>query len=171
LDALLGFVQYISDRLEDEPVTDGYPDVSKLQEQKDKKQLVIPAMDDHKAIAKFLKSTSRISKKQLGEYITKRNNPEVLDAFLDLFDYKGKRLDEALRDLLGSFRLPGEAPLIDRLLTIFSAKYHKGCERDEIKTEDAVYLLAFAIIMLNTDQHNPTVKVCFVVNLSYKYYF
>jgi hypothetical protein len=30
----------------------------------------------------------------------------------------------------------------------------------EIRSEDAVYVLAYSVIMLNTDLHNPQVKVC-----------
>ena len=31
--------------------------------------------------------------------------------------------------------------------------------QDEVKSQDAVYVLAFSIIMLNTDQHNPQIRV------------
>ncbi|KAK6332364.1 GDP/GTP exchange factor for ARF [Orbilia brochopaga] len=181
LDALLGYVQYIADRLEDEPVTEGYPDPAVLQQQREKKQLVIAgaskfndspkkgiaflvqnciisSVDDHVSIAKFLKGTSRVSKKILGEYLTKKDNGPLLDAYLDLFDFRGQRLDEALRDLLGSFRLPGESPLIERLVTMFSEKYFINSQTDVIADKDAVFVFTYAIIMLNTDQHNPTVK-------------
>lgn len=30
----------------------------------------------------------------------------------------------------------------------------------EIKSEDAVYVLAYSVILLNTDLHNPQVRVC-----------
>lgn len=29
----------------------------------------------------------------------------------------------------------------------------------EIKTQDAVFILAYAVIMLNTDQHSPNIRV------------
>ena len=32
-------------------------------------------------------------------------------------------------------------------------------QQDEVKSQDAVYVLAFSIIMLNTDQHNPQIRV------------
>jgi Sec7-like guanine-nucleotide exchange factor len=34
-----------------------------------------------------------------------------------------------------------------------------------IKDKDAVYVIAFSIIMLNTDQHNAQVKVIYVLLL------
>jgi brefeldin A-resistance guanine nucleotide exchange factor 1 len=30
----------------------------------------------------------------------------------------------------------------------------------EIKSQDAVYVLAYSVIMLNTDLHNPQVRAC-----------
>lgn len=34
----------------------------------------------------------------------------------------------------------------------------------EIKTEDATHVLAYSIIMLNTDQHNPQIRVSQVLH-------
>ena len=34
----------------------------------------------------------------------------------------------------------------------------------EIKTEDATHVLAYSIIMLNTDQHNPQIRVSRVLH-------
>ena len=33
---------------------------------------------------------------------------------------------------------------------------------EEIKSQDAIYVLAYSIIMLNTDLHNPQIRVCAV---------
>lgn len=38
-------------------------------------------------------------------------------------------------------------------------------QQDEVKSQDAVYVLAFSIIMLNTDQHNPQIRVGLYVSL------
>lgn len=77
---------------------------------------------------------------------------------MDLFNFSQKRVDEALRELLNSFRLPGEAPLIERIVEVFSEKYCSGATPEGIAGKDAVHVLAYAIIILNTDQHNPSVK-------------
>jgi len=183
LDALLGYVGFIADRLDKVPIYDGYPDPAVLQSQRDRKQLVIQgttkfnespkkgiaylaqhgiisSVEDAKSIAKFLKGTTRVSKKVLGEYLTKRDNGAVLNAFLETFDFTGKRVDEALREMLETFRLPGESALIERLVDVFSEKYFATGPTD-VADKDAVLVLSYAIIMLNTDQHNPTLKVCF----------
>jgi len=181
LDSLLGYVQFIADRLDDDPVTEGLPRLEALREQRIKKQIIIRGatkfnespkgglaflasqgiienIDDPMSITRFLKGTSRIDKKVLGEFISKRSNEAILDAFLDLFDFTGQRVDEALRQILNSFRLPGESQLIERIVTVFAEKYCDKTNPEGIADKDAVYVLTYAIIMLNTDQHNPNMK-------------
>lgn len=182
LDSLLGYVQCIADRLDDEPVpNDSLPDRQILQQQKNRKQVIIKGaarfnenpkaglaflasqgiienLDDPKSITRFLKGTTRIDKKILGEYISKRSNEAILDAFMDRFDFNGQRVDEALRQILNTFRLPGESQLIERIVTVFAEKYCSSDTPKGIVDKDAVYVLTYAIIMLNTDQHNPNLK-------------
>ncbi|KAI1409058.1 hypothetical protein F5Y13DRAFT_193730 [Hypoxylon sp. FL1857] len=179
LDALLGYVQSIADRLDNPAVTDGLPDREALREERHRKKIIIKGAtkfnekpkeglgylkeqgiisDDPASAAKFLRSTSRISKAILGEFLSKRGNDEYLVAFLDLFDFSGKRVDEAVRLLLESFRLPGESPLIERIVTAFAKKYFASSGSDVVASEDAVFVLTYAIIMLNVDQHSPKLK-------------
>ncbi|KAF2838962.1 cytohesin-2 [Patellaria atrata CBS 101060] len=181
LDALLGYVQFIADRLDDEPNRDPFPDVEFLRQQRALKRTIIRGarkfnerpktgiaylasqgvIDDPNnpiSVAKFCRATSRLDKKILGEFLTKRGNEEILTAFMGTFDFSGLRVDEALRHLLISFRLPGEAQLIDRIVTEFAARYCANSPPDGLANQDAVYVLCFAIIMLNTDQHNPNLK-------------
>lgn len=110
------------------------------------------------SVARFLKKSSRVSKRIVGEYIAKPSNSETLDAFVNLFDFQGKRLDEALREMLTTFRLPGEAQQIDRIMENFAKKFFESGP-EEVHSSDAAYVLAFSVVMLNTDQHNPQVKV------------
>lgn len=63
-------------------------------------------------------------------------------------------LETCLRALLMRFKIPGEAQLIDRLLEAFAAYYHQ-CNPKKFATSDPVYILAFSMILLNTDLHNP----------------
>jgi brefeldin A-resistance guanine nucleotide exchange factor 1 len=105
-----------------------------------------------------LKGTARISKKQFGEFISKKGNEAILEAFMHSFSFEGRRVDEALRELLGSFRLPGESALIERIVTVFSEHYIADAKPEEITDKDAIFVLTYAIIMLNTDQYNPNLK-------------
>ena len=48
----------------------------------------------------------------------------------------------------------GEAQKIDRIMERFAERYCKD-NPEAFKTSDGAYLLSFALIMLNTDAHNP----------------
>ncbi len=48
----------------------------------------------------------------------------------------------------------GEAQKIDRIMERFADRYCKD-NPDVFQTSDGAYLLSFALIMLNTDAHNP----------------
>jgi cytohesin len=61
------------------------------------------------------------------------------------------------RQFLWSFRLPGEAQKIDRMMECFAQHYCK-LNPDIFTNTDTCYVLSFAIIMLNTSLHNPAVK-------------
>lgn len=60
----------------------------------------------------------------LGEYISNRNNLNILEAFVKTFNFEGVRIDEALRSFLETFRLPGEAPTISLILEQFAEHWH-----------------------------------------------
>ncbi|KAL5635177.1 hypothetical protein ACGC1H_003018 [Rhizoctonia solani] len=109
---------------------------------------------DPKSLARFLKNCPRLDKKVLGEYISHLDNPELLKEFIGMFDFRGKPIADAMRELLESFRLPGEAQPIARITETF-AKQFFACGPPGIKSEDAVFVLSYSVIMLNTDLHNP----------------
>ncbi|KOB74016.1 putative Cytohesin-1, partial [Operophtera brumata] len=80
------------------------------------------------------------------------------------FLHKGEGLSKtAIGDYLGerqflwSFRLPGEAQKIDRMMECFAQRYCQ-LNPDIFTNADTCYVLSFAIIMLNTSLHNPSVK-------------
>ncbi|KJY01313.1 sec7 domain-containing protein [Zymoseptoria brevis] len=181
LDSLLGYVQSIAERMDEIPVVEGLPDKKELQDRRRQKKVIIKGASkfnenpkgglaylaaqgiisdptDPHSVVKFLHGTTRVDKRVLGEYISKKSNEPILDAFMDLFDFKDHRIDEALRQLLNSFRLPGEAALIARIVTVFSTKYFEVAKPEHIEDIDSVFVLTYAIIMLNTDQYNPNVK-------------
>ncbi|XP_054265993.1 Golgi-specific brefeldin A-resistance guanine nucleotide exchange factor 1-like isoform X2 [Macrosteles quadrilineatus] len=108
-------------------------------------------------VVQFLKENPHLDKKMIGEYISSRNNLAVLDAFVKSFDFTDLRIDEALRLYLETFRLPGESPLISLLMEHFAEHWHK-CNGEPFANADAAFTLAYAVIMLNVDQHNHNVK-------------
>ncbi|XP_053357594.1 Golgi-specific brefeldin A-resistance guanine nucleotide exchange factor 1 isoform X3 [Clarias gariepinus] len=120
------------------------------------KGLLSSPMDTNE-VAQWLRENPRLDKKMIGEFISERNNTELLDSFVNTFTFQGLRIDEALRLYLEAFRLPGEAPVIHRLLETFTDNWHK-VNGNPFLSNDAGFALAYAVIMLNTDQHNHNVR-------------
>jgi len=110
-------------------------------------------------VAQFLYKGEGLNKTAIGDYLGERNdfNILVLKTFVSLHEFSSMILVQALRQFLWSFRLPGEAQKIDRMMECFAARY---CElnSDVFTSSDTCYVLSFAIIMLNTSLHNPSVR-------------
>uniref|UniRef100_A0AAY4EUT1 Golgi-specific brefeldin A-resistance guanine nucleotide exchange factor 1 n=1 Tax=Denticeps clupeoides TaxID=299321 RepID=A0AAY4EUT1_9TELE len=112
---------------------------------------------DSAEVAQWLRENPCLDKKMIGEYISDRNNTDLLDSFVNTFTFQGLRIDEALRLYVEAFRMPGEAPVIHRLLETFSDNWQK-VNGFPFLSNDAGFTLAYAVIMLNTDQHNHNVR-------------
>ncbi|XP_045166930.2 IQ motif and SEC7 domain-containing protein 1-like isoform X3 [Mercenaria mercenaria] len=114
-------------------------------------------------VARFLITRKGLSKQMIGEYLGNLQNPfnmDVLCYFSEEIDLSGLQVDMALRKFQSYFRMPGEAQKIERLMEVFAERY-VDCNPDQVKNfknQETVLLLAFAIIMLNTDLHNASIK-------------
>ncbi|KAI9221905.1 Sec7 domain-containing protein, partial [Blastocladiella britannica] len=110
-------------------------------------------------VARFMFETPGIDKASIGDYIARPSYAPLLAAYMAQFDFSGLRIDQALRKMMLKFRLPGESQMIDRVLECFARHFfQQNPNQDEIADVDAGFILAFSIIMLNTDQHNPQVR-------------
>ncbi|GKT51531.1 protein transport protein SEC7 [Colletotrichum spaethianum] len=109
-------------------------------------------------IAKFLLTEDRLDKAQIGEYLGEGDpkNIEIMHAFVDAMDFTKKRFVDALRTFLQSFRLPGEAQKIDRYMLKFAERYVMG-NPNAFANADTAYVLAYSVIMLNTDLHSSKI--------------
>lgn len=111
------------------------------------------------SVAQFLHTSQHINKGVLGQFLSKSVNSEVLDQYIKAFSFDNKRIDEAMREFLCSFRLPGESRQIENIFERFARQYIAGRNNTEfIRDADSAFVLAYAILMLNTDQHSPQVK-------------
>jgi len=83
---------------------------------------------------------------------------QVLKHFVQCHQFSHLLLVQALRQFLWSFRLPGEAMQIDRVMDAFAEHY---CEQNPniFEERDTCFILSFSIIMLNTALHNPNAKM------------
>lgn len=112
-----------------------------------------------KDIAKFLLHAEGIDKKQLGEFLGEGDEEHIaiMHSFVDQMDFAGQKFVDALREFLQSFRLPGEAQKIDRFMLKFAERYLSG-NPGKFGSADTAYVLAYSVVMLNTDLHNPQIK-------------
>ncbi|XP_061882463.1 cytohesin-4-like isoform X1 [Entelurus aequoreus] len=110
-------------------------------------------------IAEFLYKEEGLNKTAIGDFLGERDefHLQTLKAFVELHEFSDLNLVQALRQFLWSFRLPGEAQKIDRMMEAFAKRYC-DCNVSVFQSTDTCYILSFAIIMLNTSLHNPNVK-------------
>ena len=112
--------------------------------------------DTPEAIAAYIIKMEGIDKVVLGEYFGK-NDPKVqsvLHAFCHHLKFRNIEFDKALRLLMSKFRLPGEAQQIERVIWEFAQAFFEA-NNDLYDNADELFPLAYAIIMLATDAHNP----------------
>jgi len=128
---------------------------------------VIPGLDlqasslfyTEKYIIEFLKE-SKVSRVSRGIYLCLsdvRING-ILAAYFNTFDFEGQTVLDALTKLVLYVQFPSHFSVITKFMLHFAERYFKCNEDSLFRTTDAVYVLAFGIIMLNTDMHNPAVK-------------
>lgn len=118
-------------------------------------------------VAALLHAEPRLDRTAMGEYMGEKDDfcIAVMHAFIDQVDFRpalakdGISFLEALRIFLGCFKLPGESQKIDRMMLKFAQRYCDVHPDNRIfASADAAYVLAYSIIMLNTDLHNTQVK-------------
>jgi brefeldin A-resistance guanine nucleotide exchange factor 1 len=114
-------------------------------------------------VAMFFRHTPGLDKVVVGNFLGEKVdfNLEVLNEYCKCFEFGRLTLDEAFRLFLSTFMLPGEAQKIDRVVEAFSQEHYNqtnACDNKQFNHPDAVYSLAFGVIMLNTDAHNSQVK-------------
>ena len=122
-------------------------------------------------IASFLRLyQSRIDTAVLGDFLGEggKDGDEVEHYnlirlyYTSAISFVGLNVEQGLRHFLTNcgFRLPGEAQKIDRIISTFSQCYWEDNAGDNSKCpfhdQDTVFLISFAIIMLNTDLHKAS---------------
>ncbi|XP_070028789.1 brefeldin A-inhibited guanine nucleotide-exchange protein 1 isoform X2 [Nicotiana sylvestris] len=110
-------------------------------------------------VASFLKNATGLNPSIIGDYLGEREEfpLKVMHAYVDSFNFEGMDFGESIRYFLRGFRLPGEAQKIDRIMEKFAERYCK-CNPNSFTSAETAYVLAYSVIMLNTDAHNSMVK-------------
>ena len=117
-----------------------------------------------KNVTTFLLNTPDLDKSQIGEYLAIKTdfNLKVLEEYIRSFNLSLPFV-ECFRAFIESFKLPGDANLINRIVECFGTLYYEHQRQLESSEQvfansDACYILAYSIIMLNVDQHNAEIK-------------
>ena len=115
--------------------------------------------DDADSVAHFLRTTAGLDKDRIGQYIGGSSEfyKKVMAAFIAQHDFQGLPIDEGLRFLLGHFKPIGEAEVIDRTMSSFAECYRRD-NTTAFASHDAAHVMAFSIMMINTDLHSVNVK-------------
>ncbi|CAM4619237.1 unnamed protein product [Lepidochelys kempii] len=114
-------------------------------------------------VAHFILERKGLSRQMIGEFLGNRQkqfNRDVLDCVVDEMDFSNMDLDDALRKFQSHIRVQGEAQKVERLIEAFSQRYCV-CNAPlvrQFRNPDTIFILAFAIILLNTDMYSPSVK-------------
>lgn len=145
------------------PLQEGSPGALKAAAEAEAKGLPGPDVASEAELAaclgRFLRACPGLNKTSIGELLGEPADfyLKVLDAYTQSFDFRGVKFDAAIRLYLESFRLPGEAQKINRIINSFG-HYYFIQNQGVFKNEDAAYVLAYSVIMLNTDRHNSQVR-------------
>uniref|UniRef100_A0A8C9JWE2 Cytohesin 4 n=1 Tax=Panthera tigris altaica TaxID=74533 RepID=A0A8C9JWE2_PANTA len=113
-------------------------------------KLLTPDVQD---IAQFLYKGEGLNKTAIGTYLGESS----LDCKENPRPPHRPHPHSSPRQFLWSFRLPGEAQKIDRMMETFATLYCL-CNPGVFQSTDTCYVLSFSIIMLNTSLHNPNVR-------------
>ncbi|CAM9871040.1 unnamed protein product [Lampetra fluviatilis] len=114
-------------------------------------------------VAQFLLQRKGLSRQMIGDFLGNRQkqfNRDVLDCVVEEMDFAGMDIDEALRKFQGQVRVQGEAQKVERMIEAFSQRYCvcNSVLLRQFRNPDTIFILAFAIILLNTDRYSPNVK-------------
>ena len=111
------------------------------------------------AVATFFHTCPGLDKTAIGEYMGDEAafHKSVMYAYVEQMEFRGMPFDDGIRHFVSGFRLPGEAQKIDRMMEKFAEQYHRH-NPGVFSSADTAYVLAYSVILLNSDAHNPQVK-------------
>lgn len=84
---------------------------------------------------------------------------KILESFLDKLDWSDGDIEYCMRRYLQTFRLAGvDSQVVARIIERFSHKFQDKDPKGMFLTKDEAYDFAYLIIVLQTTQHNPSIK-------------
>ncbi|KAG0071408.1 hypothetical protein BGZ89_010722 [Linnemannia elongata] len=103
----------------------------------------------------FNEDESFLKREEISCYLgaAKPFNRRVVTHYMNHFDFSGKRLDGAFRQLCQKLMLKGETQEVDRVLEAFAQRYIDCNHQSIFGSKDVVHAITYSILLLNTDLH------------------
>ncbi|KAA3681905.1 IQ motif and SEC7 domain-containing protein [Paragonimus westermani] len=116
------------------------------------------------AIARFLLYQDGLSRQAIGDYFGSLHDSmssRVLREYLQLINMRDMHVDQAIRIILSHFHPAGESQKISHLMQVFQDVYIAQNDAQVTSlylNKDTVEVLAYSVLMLHTDLHNPNLR-------------
>ena len=108
-------------------------------------------------VADILKTVPGLLPEVIGEFLSSRDHAEVTIAFFHTMNLEGSMTTAMHTALSSTIKLPAEGDAIDRIMQIFALCYTVQ-NPSVFPSTDAAHIMAFALLLLNSDLHNPKQK-------------
>lgn len=83
-----------------------------------------------------------------------------MESFLDKMDFSDGSVEHSMRRFLTTFRLAGvDSQVVSRIIERFSFKFFERDPLSTFKSKEEAHDFAFLLIVLQTNQHNPSIKM------------
>ena len=111
--------------------------------------------DESQFIAGVLFKAHEIERPRLGDFLARKNNREILHAFVDRFNFAGTRIDHALRIFLLSLLLSdnAESRSLENLLAGFATRWFQANGNTVAFDKECAKNLVISIVLLNASLH------------------
>ena len=109
------------------------------------------------SVADLLKTVPGLLPEVIGEFLSSRDHAEVTIAFFHTMNLEGSMTQAMHTALSSTLKLPAEGDAIDRIMQIFALCYTVQ-NPTVFPSTDAAHIMAFALLLLNSDLHNPKQK-------------
>jgi hypothetical protein len=130
-------------------------------------QQMRPCAGSISEMARYLYETEGLNPADVGDFLANLDDDfltaaqygQLRLAYTRLIDFTGLSFPESLRRFLcdSGFRLPGEAQKIDRMLEAFCSVF-VALNPTSFRDSSSAFIVCFALVMLNTDLHDPRLK-------------
>ncbi|KAI9691568.1 MAG: hypothetical protein M1822_007639 [Bathelium mastoideum] len=123
--------------------------------------LALPEREEGETPVKYLARVEEtVPRSCIASLLSKSNDAfslAVIRSYMRTFAFFGDPIDMAVRKLLMEAELPKETQQIDRVIQGFADRYHE-CNPGIFTASEQAYILAFSIIILQTDVFNKNNK-------------